>query len=101
MEIKLNNQKTDFKNHLIEIVEDLERRVNSSGNEDKIQRLTVKIRFNNFKITTASQSHEKIDRRLFVDLFFKAWERHALPVRLIGAGVDIDNTDQSLQTELF
>ena len=95
------NHKTDFKNHLIEIVEDLERRVNGSGNDTKIQRLTVKIRFSNFKITTASQSHEKIDRQLFVDLFFKAWERHALPVRLIGAGVDIDNTNHNLQTELF
>ena len=95
------NHKTDFKNHLIEIVEDLERRVHGSGSEDKIQRLTVKIRFSNFKITTASQSHEKIDRQLFVDLFFKAWERHALPVRLIGAGVDIDNTNHNLQTELF
>ena len=95
------NHKTDFKNHLIEIVADLERRVNGSGNDNKIQRLTVKIRFSNFKITTASQSHEKIDRQLFVDLFFKAWERHALPVRLIGAGVDIDNTNYNLQTELF
>ena len=95
------NNKTDYKNHLVQIVEDLERRVINSGYHHKIRRLNIKIRFSNFKITTASRSHEKIDKDLFVNLFFKAWERHALPVRLIGAGVDIDNTDQSLQTELF
>ena len=91
----------DCLSNLEDIIEDLKLRIKNSNNEDRICRLTLKIRFNNFKITTASSSSTAIQKSEYADLFSKAWNRHRLPVRLLGVGVDIKNDQHDLQTDLF
>ena len=87
--------------NLAEIIKELESRVINTGYENRICRLSVKIRFNNFKITTASSTLASIQKSEYETLFSKAWKRHSLPVRLLGVGVDIANGHNVLQADLF
>ena len=62
----------------------------------------VKIKFFDFTSTTIEQASEKIDLELFSELLIRAWERGAVPVRLLGLGVHLQTTTElvTLQTAL-
>lgn len=87
--------------NLGQIIKDLESRVINSPYENRIYRLNVKVRFNNFKITTASSSHTSIQKSEYENLLSKAWDRQSLPVRLLGVGVDITSSQNNTQADLF
>lgn len=52
-----------------------------------VKSLYVKVRFNNFKTTTAQCSHRPLQIEHFKALLAKAWHRQQLPVRLLGVGI--------------
>lgn len=66
----------------------------------KIKALYVKIRFNDFKITTAQQSHPKLDIKVFHDLIKTAWHRKSRPVRLLGLGIQYQQAAEIEQIDL-
>lgn len=47
----------------------------------------VKLKFNNFITTTAEQAGHSMSPESFPALMQQAWQRHQLPVRLVGLGV--------------
>lgn len=53
-----------------------------------IKALYIKLRFNNFKTTTAQRVAKDIDIDVYKGLIKKAWSRHKRPVRLIGLGIE-------------
>jgi DNA polymerase-4 len=65
-----------------------------------IKALYIKLRFNNFKTTTAQQITQTIDENLYKKLISKAWYRYKLPVRLIGLGIEFSTETDYGQLEL-
>ncbi len=64
-----------------------------------IKCLYVKLKFNNFKTTTAQMISSSVEIVLYKKLITKAWNRGQRPVRLIGLGVQFSqekNTTQML-----
>ena len=65
-----------------------------------IKALYIKLRFDNFKTTTAQQIAKSIDKSTFTELVNKAWHRYERPVRLIGLGVEFSHDIDFGQLEL-
>lgn len=73
---------------------DLEARLARQGLQDRISRLSVKVKFSDFHVTTADQSGNVLDEEVFAALLKKAYERSDNPqVRLLGLGVGVEATD--------
>ncbi len=65
-----------------------------------IKTLYVKIRFNDFKTTTAQTTHPTLDIKVFQQLIKTAWHREARPVRLLGLGIQYQQATQIEQIDL-
>ena len=65
-----------------------------------IKALYIKLRFDNFKTTTAQQTSPIVDKDVYRKLITKAWNRHKRPVRLIGLGVEFSQLPKFQQLEL-
>jgi DNA polymerase-4 len=78
------------------LYESLIARFNSSQKKQKlpIKALYVKLRFNNFKTTTAQLIALEPDINTYKTLIETAWERGSRPVRLIGLGVQFEDEDK-------
>jgi len=59
-----------------------------------IKALYIKLRFNNFKTTTAQSIASKPDIYIYKQLVETAWNRGNRPVRLIGLGVQFEDEDK-------
>jgi DNA polymerase-4 len=84
-----------------ELYHDWTKRMNRANYDEKIRGYVVKIRWFDFKVTT----HELSSRRWpalsdFEKLMRKAWERRAVPVRLLGVGVRLGASEESRPTQL-
>jgi DNA polymerase-4 len=66
-----------------------------------IKSLYVKLKFENFQITTAQQTHPQLDLGVFRQLVSTAWQRQQRPVRLLGLGIQYSHQDQPKQQSLF
>ncbi len=84
------------------LYEELIKRFESSQKKQKpsIKALYVKLRFNNFKTTTAQTSATELDDFTYLQLIKIAWQRGKKPVRLIGLGIQFDDKDASIQLDL-
>jgi DNA polymerase-4 len=72
------------------LMEELTRRLDKQQLSNRINKLSVKVKFANFVVTSADQSHHQLDERIFSELMSKAYERgNNQPVRLLGIGVGI------------
>ncbi|HFC29472.1 MAG TPA: DNA polymerase IV [Oceanospirillales bacterium] len=78
-----------FKNLLI--------RLQKSQNKQKlsIKAIYIKLKFNNFKTTTAQTIASKPKLETYQQLIKTAWQRGKRPVRLIGLGVQFKTEDKS------
>ena len=65
-----------------------------------IKALYVKIRFNDFKSTTAQKIHQKLNINVFHDLIKTAWHRKSRPVRLLGLGIQYQKAADIEQIDL-
>lgn len=80
----------------------LKKRLKNANNRQKleIKNCYVKLRFNNFSVTTAQQKTNQPKINDFIALFNTAWHRYKRPVRLIGLGVQFKPPSLIQQTEL-
>lgn len=87
--------------HLPELYASLLARIARTGSQNLIHKLYVKIRFNNFKITTVECVGHQADLQQFQKLLALGFARRARPMRLLGLGVRLDAPRQGQQLELF
>jgi DNA polymerase-4 len=74
------------------LVEELKVRINKQQLNANINKLSVKVKFANFVVTSADQSHQQLDITIFSELLSKAYQRGLQqPVRLLGIGVGLKN----------
>lgn len=67
-----------------------------------IRSLVVKLKFADFARTTAERAGHQLDRAVYRDLLAEAWSRgHGRPVRLLGAGVRLEDPRGIAQMDLF
>ncbi len=66
-----------------------------------INKLFVKIRFDDFSITTMETAGQVPELKSFLPLFDTAWQRAERPVRLLGVGVRLISEDAQRQLGLF
>ncbi|MBV8665193.1 MAG: DNA polymerase IV [Burkholderiaceae bacterium] len=86
---------------LTQLVDDLTARVKRVGAEHTIRKLYVKIRFADFRKTTAECVGSAIDAEVFHKLLETGFERHRRPVRLLGVGVRTADAEETSQLGLF
>jgi DNA polymerase-4 len=79
----------------------LEERIRRANTTDSIYKVFVKIRFSNFKHTSAECLANCMDHSALHTLLQVAYQRGNLPVRLIGIGVRLRATNPSVQASLF
>ncbi|MBE0376266.1 DNA polymerase IV [Pseudoalteromonas prydzensis] len=77
------------------LLEELTRRLAKQQLEQRINKLSVKVKFANFVVTSADQSYHQIDTAIFTELLSKAYQRgQQQPVRLLGIGIGVKNEPQ-------
>lgn len=89
---------------LNELVEEVEADLAGRYEDRVIRECVVKMKFEDFQITSAQRASDKVDRDLFAELLAEAWERsEGRSVRLIGAGVRFHpvGTKSAVQMEMF
>jgi DNA polymerase-4 len=85
---------------IVELHQDLAKR----PDERPIRECVVKVKFEDFQITSAQRASEQVDADLLRGLLCEAWERgDGKGVRLIGAGVRFHPEDKmaGMQLEMF
>jgi DNA polymerase IV len=74
---------------------ELTTRLNKQQLQNQINKLSVKVKFANFVVTSADQAHHQLDAEIFSQLLTKAYQRgQQQPVRLLGIGVGIKSQPQ-------
>lgn len=79
----------------------LEKQVLRTGTATQINKLNIKIRFNDFKQTTVECRANQLDQRIFADLLQIGYQRRNRPVRLIGLGISVSDKPKDEQLSLF
>jgi DNA polymerase-4 len=83
------------------LIEKLVERVRRAKAERQLHKLFVKIRFADFRRTTAECVGTTIDVALFNKLLEAGFQRGNKPVRLLGAGVRLSSEEEESQLALF
>jgi DNA polymerase-4 len=88
---------------LPELLQRLQARIARARAGDNINKLFVKIRFDDFQRTTAECSGTMLDEAVFYRLLETGFQRRGRPVRLLGAGIGVDEAraQQDPQSGLF
>ncbi len=71
---------------ILRLIQELKKRL-SLISHLPITKQFIKIKFADFKQTTAETSNNELNDNIFIQLFEDGWIRHNKPVRLIGVGV--------------
>lgn len=79
----------------------LQQRMQRAGAEDVIQKLYVKIRFSDFRVTTVECGSRSLDQHLYTQLLATGYARKQLPVRLLGLGTRLTEERHDHQLDLF
>ncbi|SHF13133.1 DNA polymerase-4 [Modicisalibacter ilicicola DSM 19980] len=82
------------------LIERLGQRLERHGNPP-IRGLFVKVRFNDFTLTTLEGLGRQVSPEHFLTLLDEAWARGSRPVRLLGVGVRLVPPDSARQLTLF
>jgi DNA polymerase-4 len=86
---------------LPELMEHLQGRIKRSNAEKFINKLFVKLKFNDFQQTTVECVGYAPNLAIFTHLMETGWLRASRPVRLLGVGVRLGETEQVEQLSLF
>ncbi|MFP5392581.1 MAG: DNA polymerase IV, partial [Gammaproteobacteria bacterium] len=86
---------------LPELLEHLAGRIKRCGAEKMINKLFVKIKFADFQQTTVECVASSPQPALYRQLMETGWQRRAMPVRLLGVGVRLSDTEMVEQLSLF
>jgi DNA polymerase-4 len=87
--------------HLSDLLGKLEQRVKRAGAERNTHKLFIKIRFADFRQTTAECVATRLEYERFEKLLEAGYQRGNMPVRLLGAGVRLGREDAVEQLGLF
>ena len=95
----------DCMDEIEQLFNDLKRRVARADCANQVKSRTLKMRFDDFSITTASRRGVELDLNCYRQLLDEAWQRRGLPIRLLGLGVQLKTkpspSKQELQIGLF
>jgi len=85
------------------LLDELVLRLNKQQLRNRINKLSVKVKFANFVVTSADQVYHELNTEIFVQLLTKAYQRGLQqPVRLLGIGVGIKNEpEQNFQLSIL
>lgn len=84
------------------MLDELEEMLTTRHSERQVRSLVVKLKFSDFRRTTAERSNPEIDRGIFKALLCEAGSRaEGKQVRLLGVGVRFHDIADSKQMELF
>ncbi len=83
------------------LIDLLRQRIRRADAERHVHKLFVKIRFADFRRTTAECVSATLDAALCRKLLDTAWQRSRRPVRLLGVGVRLNEEEEILQLGLF
>ena len=85
------------------LLDELKVRLEKQQLQNRINKLSVKVKFANFIVTSADQAYHQLSTEVFTQLLTKAFQRGVQqPVRLLGIGVGIKNQpDQNLQLSIL
>ena len=86
---------------LPELMEHLKGRIKRAGCEKLINKLFVKLKFNDFQQTTVECVGYAPNLAIYTHLMETGWQRASRPVRLLGVGVRLGDTEQLEQLSLF
>ncbi len=86
---------------LAQLVEELNERIDRAQCRQLITQRLIKLRFTNFRTTTAANTGHAVTTEDFERLLQEAWQRQKLPVRLIGVGVKLLPPANAEQLGLF
>ncbi|WP_082191492.1 DNA polymerase IV [Cellvibrio sp. pealriver] len=95
---------TQCLNEIPSLSQQLAIRLRRVDEDYKVVKLFVKIKFSDFSITTIERSASSVSLAELQSLCADAYERKAMPVRLLGVGVrfiDLRENNHFLQLELF
>jgi DNA polymerase-4 len=83
------------------LIATLQRRIERAQANAAIHKLFVKIRFSDFRHTTAECLSTQVNHETLQQLMATAYERGQLPVRLLGIGIRLRHENESQQADLF
>ncbi|GAA80517.1 DNA polymerase IV [Pseudoalteromonas sp. BSi20495] len=85
------------------LLDELKVRLEKQQLQNRINKLSVKVKFANFIVTSADQAYHQLNTEVFTQLLTKAFQRGVQqPVRLLGIGVGIKNQpDQNFQLSIL
>jgi DNA polymerase-4 len=86
---------------LPELMEHLQGRIKRAGCEKLINKLFVKLKFSDFQQTTVECVGYAPKLAIYTHLMETGWQRASRPVRLLGVGVRLGDTEQLEQLSLF
>ena len=86
---------------LPELMEQLEGRIRRNNAERFINKLFVKLKFNDFQQTTVECVGYAPQLQIYAHLMEAGWLRASRPVRLLGVGVRLGDSEQVEQLRLF
>lgn len=75
-------------------------RIASSGSSEGIAKAFIKLKFNDFTTTTVERVGTQPIETDYQQLLGEGWQRKSLPVRLIGLGVRLKDTDEHVSEGL-
>jgi DNA polymerase-4 len=84
-----------------ELMEQLQGRIKRNNAEKFINKLFVKLKFNDFQQTTVECVGYAPNLAIYTHLMETGWLRASRPVRLLGVGVRLSDTEQVEQLSLF
>ena len=84
------------------MLDELEEKLTTRHTDRRVRSLIVKLKFSDFRRTTAERAHPELDRGIFRELLAEADSRsEGKPARLLGVGVRFHDVPDEEQMELF
>jgi DNA polymerase-4 len=78
------------------IFDKLKNRLKISDDKDRpIKSCFIKVKYNDFKLVSSQKSYDKLHYDIFYDLLLKIYKTNAKPIRLLGAGIQFNNSETS------
>lgn len=80
----------------------LERRIERACDGVSIHAVFIKLKFSNFQQTTVERVYDSLEKDNFSQLIREGFDRHSLPVRLLGIGIKLklNTSEQGKQLQL-
>jgi DNA polymerase IV len=92
----------ELEREMTAMLDELEEKLTTRHAERQVRALVVKLKFSDFRRTTAERANPEIDREMFKTLLVEANSRsEGKPARLLGVGVRFQDIAGAEQMELF